>query len=62
MHVLPALEHHTYSDYDVEEGGKKMFSFIFLWRSSEKGKNERKKIIFIPNHHFLMSEGSLNKV
>jgi hypothetical protein len=34
FHVLPALEHHTYSEDDVEEGGIKMA--IFLGRRSER--------------------------
>jgi hypothetical protein len=36
---LPALEHHTYSEDDVEEGGikiKNMKMAIFLWQRSEK--------------------------
>jgi hypothetical protein len=61
---LPALEHHTYREDDVEEGGIKIkinkTNFVhengyFLGRRSEIF------FIFIPNHHFWMSEGSLNK-
>jgi hypothetical protein len=64
FHVLPALEHHTYSEDDVEEGGikikkKKMKMAIFLGRRSEK---RLKKKFVIPSRHFWMSEGSLNKV
>jgi hypothetical protein len=51
---------------DVEEGGikiKKIFFHgngnFFYGGGRKKGKQ---KIIFIPNHHFWMSEGSLNKV
>jgi hypothetical protein len=59
MFCLP-LEHHTYSEDDVEEGGikiKQIFFFlmkmaIFLGRRSEKRQKNFKKIIFIPNHHF----------
>jgi hypothetical protein len=44
VHVLHVLEHHTYSEYDVEEGGIKikkkknvlMKLAIFLERRSEK--------------------------
>jgi hypothetical protein len=60
FHVLPALEQHTYSEDDVEEGGikiKKTIKFCsikwqFFWL---------KNFIFIPNPQFWMSEGSLNK-
>jgi hypothetical protein len=61
---LPALEHHTYNKDDVEEEGgikikkRKIFMkmAIFLRRNKQN-----KNFIFIPNHHFWMSEGSLNK-
>jgi hypothetical protein len=44
---LPALEHHTNSEDDVEEGGIKI-------------KKKKYKFIFIPSRLFWMSEGSLN--
>jgi hypothetical protein len=56
---LPALEHHTCREDDVEVGGikikKKQFfdeTGNFLGQWSEKIKF---KFIFIPNHHFWMS-------
>jgi hypothetical protein len=58
---LPALEHHTYS----EEGGikiKKAKLIFFMKMAIFLGGGRKKGIIFIPNHHFWMSEGSLNKV
>jgi hypothetical protein len=32
FHVLPALEHHTYSEDDVEEGGIKIKKTNFLMK------------------------------
>jgi hypothetical protein len=32
FHVLPAFEHHTYSEDDVEEGGIKINNLIFLMK------------------------------
>jgi hypothetical protein len=59
---LPPLEHHTYRD--VEEGGiKKRKKINFVHENGKKGKKKYYfYFIFIPNHHFWMSEGSLNKV
>jgi hypothetical protein len=54
---LPALEHDIYSEVGVEEGGIKIKKKINFFH--ENGNFFRaKKIIFIPNHHFWMSEGS----
>jgi hypothetical protein len=49
---LPALEHHTYREDDVEEGGTKIKrkKLIFV---HENGNF----FFFIPNHHFWISEG-----
>jgi hypothetical protein len=50
---LPALEHHTYSEDDVEEPGggwnnnKEKFNFF-----NENGNGWKKGKKMIPNHHF----------
>jgi hypothetical protein len=62
------LEHHTYSEDDVEEGGikikkeKKFHENGNFFRAEVGGRKKGKKLIFIPNDHFWMSKGSLNKV
>jgi hypothetical protein len=59
------LEHHTYSEDDVEEGGIKIkINFVHEngnFFRAEVGKKV-KNFILIPNHHFWMSEGSLKKI
>jgi hypothetical protein len=40
VHVLPALEHHTYSEYDVEEGGIKIKKKINIFH--ENGRSEKR--------------------
>jgi hypothetical protein len=53
---------------DVEEGGIKIKKKIFFFHENgnclgRKSEKKQKMFIFIPNpnHHFWMSEGSLNK-
>jgi hypothetical protein len=60
---LPALEHHTYSEDNVEEGGIKIKKIIFVHENGNffrvvRGKRKKIKFYLIPNHHFWMSEGS----
>jgi hypothetical protein len=52
--VLPALEHQTYSEDDVEEGGIKINKKInyFFHENCNFFMTEVGKFIFIPNHHF----------
>jgi hypothetical protein len=63
FHVLPALEHHTYSEDDVEGGIKikKKIKIKNFFRAEVESLKKKKKN-FIPNRHFWMLEGSLNKV
>jgi hypothetical protein len=46
FHVLPALEHHTYCENDVEEGGikiKKIFSWKLQFFLGRIGRKKGKK-------------------
>jgi hypothetical protein len=63
---LPALEHHTYREDDVEDGGIKIKKNILIFHENDNfwgvdvGKKVKKKNH--SNHHFWMSEGSLSNV
>jgi hypothetical protein len=57
---LPALEHHTYSEDDVEEGGIKIKKTTIFHENGNFFRAEVGKKV--KNHHIWMSEGSLNKL